>query len=172
MGHDTDGFSPHPENHVRMAPWEGDATDTTLEQSIDFLEMLAFSRQADVRPLLAKHAAGQFPGVFEARQQEAFESLRRAQLETMKKRADNWFFRLFGMTHPAKAGDVSKSYQEKKAERMELRRKEYARIYQLMQKQLEAEMQKEKAYYAEHKMPIWDLFSKGPPPAPPVPENN
>lgn len=59
---------------------------------------------------------------------------------------------------------IAGSYWGRKIERMKMRRIEYARIRDMMQAQLQAEMEKEKAYYAQHKMSVWDLFTKGPPP--------
>ena len=167
LGHDVEGFSPHPENLLPMKAWEGDAANRSLEDSIDFLEMLAFSRLEDVRPVIEKNRGTMFPTDFEAKQERVFEETRQSTIDALKARSNNLFFKLFGLA-PSKI-DESKypSYAAKKEERVGLRRKEYEHIRGLMQQQLEAEMEKEKAFYAEHKMPLWDLFSKGPPAPPP-----
>lgn len=173
MGHDIDGFSPHPENMLKMASWEGDGHDRILEDSIDFLEMLAFSKIPDVRPIVSKHQGDRFPDSFEKLQETAFEKTRQEAIASLKRRAENPLFRLIGFgsapKDPAEVEAKFPTYRAKKEERAVSRRKEWDHIRGLMQKQLEAEMEKEKAFYAEHKMPLWDLFSKGPPTPPPVP---
>lgn len=166
MGHDTDGFSLHPEHHLPMRAWQGDAGDRTLEASVDFLEMLAFSRLKDVRPAIESNRGAVFPDDFEHRQEAAFERTRQETLAGLQKRSGSFVFRLFGLA-PSTPKELP-TYGERKAERLAMRRKEYEHIRGLMQKQLEAEMAKEKAFYAEHKMPLWELFSKGPPPPPPA----
>lgn len=168
MGHDATGFSAHPENFIQMREWTGQPDDRALEDSIDYLEMLAFSRMADVRAA-AKYQAGKiFPDDFEREQAANFDAARSKHLESLARRNGNFLFRLFGL---AKSATVlqkeSPSYADKKLERIELRRREYAHIRELMLKQMQSEIQKEKDYYQEHKMSIWDLFSKGPPPAKP-----
>lgn len=60
------------------------------------------------------------------------------------------------------------SYWERKQERIELRRKEFAHIKGLMMKQLEAEMAKEKEFYEQNKTGVWDMLSRrGAPPTNP-----
>lgn len=178
LGHDIEGFSEHPENMLAVPKWEGDGSDHRLEESVDFLEMLAFSRIKDVRPLISKYANRVFPDHFEAIQEEAFEKTRQDAIESLRKRTSNPILRFLGFasTSPAlKDANSSTSidekfptYKAKKAERTMSRRKEWEHVKGLMQKQLEAEMEKEKTFYAEHKMSLWDLFSKGPPPPPPM----
>lgn len=164
LGHDEAGFSPHPENFIRMSSWTGDATDGALEGSIDFLEMLAFSRLSDVRPLVRQYAGRPFPEAFDRAQEAAFNASRASQARSLQTRLSNLFS--LGRSSGSGAG-AADSYEGRRQERQELRRKEYARIKELMQRQLQAELQKEKEYYAEHKMSLWDLFAKGPPPPPP-----
>lgn len=170
LGHDEAGFSPHPENFIRVEPWMGAPQDTVLEDSVDFLEMLAFSGLKDVRLVAHQYSGKVFPDAFERAQEASFNALKESQKSSIQGRIASFF--AFGRSnkatrdaHPTTNGN----YRARKQERMELRRKEYARIKDLMQKQLEAEMQKEKEYYSEHKMALWDLFSKGPPPPPPPP---
>lgn len=171
MGHDHAGFSKQPENFIQMREWNGDPKDRALEQSVDYLEMLAFSRMADLRPAIKYQSGKVFPDDFEREQATTFEAAREKNIEMLTKRSDNFVFRMFGL---AKSASVLQkehpTYEAKKEERMELRRREFAHLRSLMQKQLEAEMEKEKAFYKEHKMALWDLFSKGPPPA--RPESN
>lgn len=171
MGHDAEGFGDHLENLLRTASWEGDGQDRQLEEAVDFLEMLAFSKLKDLRPVVAKHAGKTFPESFEAGQEAAFEKTRQEAITSLRSRASNPFFRLFGFGSAKEGADLDAqfpTYRAKKAERMAARRKEWDTIRGLMQKQLEAEMEKEKAFYQEHKMPLWDLFSKGPPQPPPA----
>ena len=168
MGHDTDGFSLNPENMLAMKPWTGNSDDKSLEDSIDFLEMLAFSRQSDLRNIIKKHQSDAFPNGFEAKQELIFEKTRNEYLESLKKRDNNFILRIFGLTSGNAADrnkDMMKSYSEKKNERIELRRKEWDRVKKLMQKQLEAEMEKEKAYIAEHGNSLWNIFGKSPLPS-------
>ena len=174
LGHDAIGFGTvNQENFIRMAPWEGRPDDRTLEDSLDFLEMLAFSNLPDIRPVLQKHRGNLFPDDFEAKQKASFDLTRRIQMESQEQRSKSLFFRLFGLVgsfgglsaaSPAKG---LPTYHDGKQDRIEMRRKEYAKIKDMMEKQLQAEMQKEKEFYAEHKMSLFDLFSKGPPPPPP-----
>lgn len=170
LGHDEAGFSPHPENFLRMSPWTGDATDGLLEDTVDFLEMLAFSRLSDVRPLVQQYANRPFPEAFDKAQETTFNVSRAKQARSLQTRLSN--FLSLGRNPSSGSTTTSSvvdSYEARKQERRELRRKEYARVKELMQQQLQAELQKEKDYYAEHKMSLWDLFSKGPPPPPPPP---
>jgi len=66
IGHDTIGFSCHPQNMIRVKPWVAGSEGTSssspngeefgiLEEMVDFLEMLAFSKKSDVRPVLEKY---------------------------------------------------------------------------------------------------------------------
>lgn len=164
MGHDKTGFSRHPENFVQMREWHGDAHDGALEESIDYLEMLAFSRMADLRPAIKYQAGKLFPDGFEREQAEAFDTARQQSIQSQTRRNDNFVFRLFGLAKSASLlQKETPTYAVKKQERIELRRREFAHLRELMQKQMQAEMDKEKAFYKEHKMALWDLFSKGPP---------
>lgn len=167
MGHDVEGFGLHPEHVLPMKAWEGDAADHDLEDSIDFLEMLAFSRLNDLRPVIEKNRGSLFPVDFEAKQESVFERSRQEAIESLRKRSTNFFFKLFGLA-PSNVDEAKfPTYVQKKADRTAARRKEWDHIRGLMQKQLESEMEKEKAFYAEHKMSLFDLFSKGPPAPPP-----
>jgi import inner membrane translocase subunit TIM50 len=169
FGQDEKGFSSHPDNFVKFAPWLGDAKDQSLEESIDFLEMLAFSRLKDVRPVVRQYSGKTFPIGFDQSQESTFEKQRRLQENSLQSRLSQWFSlgkkpeRALATTE---AGSVS-PYRVRKNERIQMRRNEYQKIKGLMQQQLEAEMKKEQEYYAEHKMALWDLFTKGPPPPPP-----
>ena len=126
--------------------------------------MLAFSRLTDVRQV-ARHYAGQsFPAAFDNVQEAIFNDNQESQKNSLQSRIG----KLFSFGKQSVGGSsTGATYRERKLERIEMRRKEYSRIKELMQKQLQAEMEKEKQYYAEHKMALWDLFSKGPPPPPP-----
>lgn len=150
----------------------GDADDTTLEDSIDFLEMLAFSRLSDVRLAAKQYVGKPFPHSFDQSQEASFNTLQESQAKSL-------FGKIRSLLSIKKLGHEGESknnhssaltYRARKDERTQLRRKEYGRIKDLMEKQLQAEVQKEKEYYAEHKVALWDLFSKGPP-SPPPPTN-
>lgn len=167
LGHDEAGFSPHPENVIRMSPWKGDTTDELLEDSIDFLEMLAFSRLPDVRPLVQQYAGRPFPEAFDKAQETTFNASRANKARSLQTRLSNFLSLGRNPSSSSTTSSAVDSYEARKQERRELRRKEYARVKELMQQQLQAELQKEKDYYAEHKMSLWDLFAKGPPPPPP-----
>lgn len=167
MGHDVEGFSPHPEHVLPVKPWEGDPKDHALEDAIDFLEMLAYSRLQDLRPVVEKNRGTEFPTDFEHKQESVFEQARQETLQGLHKRSSNFFFKLFGLAPSSVDEGKFPTYQAKKAERTAARQKEWDHIRGLMQKQLEAEMEKEKAFYAEHKMSLFDLFAKGPPQPPP-----
>lgn len=173
LGHDTVGFGPHPENHLPMRVWEGDPSDQDLEDSVDFLEMLAFSRLQDLRPVVEKHRddALLFPRAFEAKQEAAFEASRQETITSLRRRSTNPFFKLFGLAPSTVDPGKFPTYAQKKEERRAARRKEWDHVQGLMRTQLEAEMEKEKAFYAEHKMSLFDLFSKGPPLPPPANSN-
>lgn len=164
LGHDKAGFSAQTENFVQMREWNGDAKDRALEESIDYLEMLAFSRLKDLRPAIKYQSKKVFPDEFEKEQADSFEAARQKNLEIIAKRNNNFLFRMIGLSKSASALQKElPTYHTKKSERMDLRRREFAHLRELMQKQLQAEMDKEKAFYKDHKMALWDLFSKGPP---------
>jgi mitochondrial import inner membrane translocase subunit TIM50 len=164
LGHDKAGFSGQPENFIQMREWNGNAKDRALEESIDYLEMLAFSRMEDLRPAIKYQAGKVFPDDFEAEQAKTFNEARQQNLEMISKRNNNFFFRLIGLSKSASSLQKElPTYQNKKDERIDLRRREFAHLRDLMMKQMQAEMEKEKAFYKEHKMALWDLFSKGPP---------
>lgn len=172
LGHDIDGFSPHPENLLAMPSWTGDPEDASLERAVDFLEQLAFSRLTDIRPAIGEQQAEQkvramlFPKSYDAAQGEAYERARKQRLQLQSARSSNWVFRLLfgGVASTASAlRSDEPAYAERKLQRLQARRKEYAHIKDLMQKQLDTEMAKEKAYYADHKMSLWDLFTRAPP---------
>ncbi len=187
LGCDAVGFSPHPENFIAMPPWLGtpeDAQGSALEASIDFLEMLAFSRATDVRPIIRQFAHKPFPETFDRSQQESFDRLKERQERSLQGRLSH-SFSPFKSASQSKKGAVPPSgstaerhadapsaapasaYVQRKAERMEMRRREFAQIRALMEKQLKDEMAKEKEYYAEHKVAVWDLFTRGRPQPPP-----
>lgn len=169
VGQDEAGFAPHPDNFVRVEPWLGDANDTVLEDSLDFLETLAFSRLADLRPVARQFVGKSFPRAFDQSQEASFNALQASQAKSLLGKIRGWL----SIRRPGAEGGGGASstdtatYWSRKQERLQLRRKEFARIKDLMEKQLQAEMQKEKDYYAEHKVALWDLFSKGPPAPPP-----
>lgn len=164
LGHDTAGFSEQKDNFVQMREWNGDSKDRSLEDTIDYLEMVAFSRMSDLRPAIKYQSGKLFPDGFEKEQADSFEASRQKNIQTLARRNDNFIFRLFGLSKSASLLQKEMpSYEVKKTERVELRRREFAHIRDLMKKQMEAEMEKEKAFYKEHKMALWDLFSKGPP---------
>lgn len=164
LGHDKAGFSGQPDNFIQMREWNGNAKDRALEESIDYLEMLAFSRLKDLRPAIKYQTGKVFPDDFEKEQADSFEAARQKNFDLIAKRNNNFFFRLIGLSKSASALQKElPTYEIKKEERIELRRREFAHLRDLMMKQMQAEMEKEKAFYKEHKMALWDLFSKGPP---------
>ena len=155
--------------------WNGDPADESLERAVDFLEQLAFSRAQDVRPTIREQRdlqgryASLFPDSFDRAQEEAFERARQMRAEIKQRRSSNWLFNaIFGGVASTASSLKSQdpSYPERKLSKMLTRRKEYAHIKELMQKQLDAELQKEKDYFKEHKMSLWDLFGRGGPPQP------
>lgn len=163
MGHDVKGFGKHEENMLATKPWLGDPQDHTLEEAVDFLEGLAISRPNDIRPIIARFNTQPFPQSFDNLQAETFEQARSLRIFRLQARNNNPLFRFFGMNKSQTSMEAENpSYWEKKRERMELRRKEYAHAKTLMMKQLEAEMAKEKAYYQEHKMSLLDMVSSAP----------
>ena len=175
LGHDIGGFSPHPENHIPMQKWNGNPSDESLEKTIDFLELLAFSRAQDIRPMIREQRdledryASFFPESFDKAQEEALERARQMRAEIKQRRSSNWLFNaIFGGVASTASSLKSQdpSYPEKKVSKMLARRKEYGHIKELMQKQLDTELQKEKDYFKEHKMSLWDLFGRAGPPQP------
>lgn len=155
-----------------MPSWTGNPDDASLEHAVDFLEQLAFSRLTDIRPAIGEQQAEQkvhaalFPASYDRAQEEAYERARTHRLQLQSARSSNWLFRLLfgGVASTASALRSNEpTYAERKLQRLQARRKEYAHIKDLMQKQLETEMAKEKAYYADHKMSLWDLFTRAPP---------
>jgi hypothetical protein len=166
IGHDTQGFRHHPENMLTSKPWMGDPKDTSLEEAVDFLEGIAFARPKDLRPVLKKFQSGPFPQSYDQLQAESFDALRENRIAQLEARNKNPLTRFFGLGKTTTALLAENpTYWEKKRERMDLRRKEYAHVKDLMQKQLDAEMAKEKAFYKEHKMSLLDIFSSSPQPA-------
>lgn len=169
LGHDADGFGVYSDNFIPMQPWLGDPDDRGLEESIDFLESVAFSRAADIRPIVqnirkaAQSLEKPFPVAFDAKQAAIVDKTRDAQLESIKKRESSWLLRMLGSIMSTGGGKSTSipSYWDKKEERIELRRKEYAHLRGLMMKQLMAEKEKEKAFYAEQKQSVWDMISGG-----------
>ena len=160
IGHDTKGFGKHPDNLLPTQPWLGDPKDASLEEAVDFLEALALSRPKDIRPIISRFNSQSFPQSFDALQAETFEDARAVRMSRMQARNNNPLFRFFGMTKSsASLAAENPSYWDKKRDRMELRRKEYAHAKEMMTKQLEAELAKEKAYYQEHKMSLLDMVS-------------
>jgi import inner membrane translocase subunit TIM50 len=166
VGHDEAGFSPHPENFIKVDPWEP-KKDTVLEDLVDFLEMVAFSKVDDVRTIAKQFKGQTFPDAFEELQERLYNAQKEVQRNSLQGRIGSFFS--FGKPKDPTASNVAESYTVRKHERKEMRRKEYARIKELMQKQLEAEMEREKQYYAEHKMSLVDVLSRGPPPPPKSP---
>lgn len=63
IGVDTAGFASHPQNMIPVNPWDArlekssaESTDfSVLEEMVDFLEMLAFSKRDDIRPVVQKY---------------------------------------------------------------------------------------------------------------------
>jgi hypothetical protein len=153
LSHDPRAFAQADGNVLECDPWLGDANDQALEAAVDFLERLAFSRAKDVRPIVRLYAQGRFPHTFDAIQAEAYQ-------QTHSKTQPNMLTSFFFPGKSKKDGESqSKSYWDKKHERMESRRREYAHAQDVMQKHLEAELAKERAYYQEHKMSLMDMVS-------------
>ena len=164
IGHDTQGFKHHPENMLTTKPWLGDPQDSSLEEAVDFLEGIAFARPKDVRPVLKKFQSGSFPQSYDQMQADSFDTLRANRIAQLEARNKSPITRFFGLGKTTNALlSENPTYWEKKKERMDLRRKEYAHIKGLMQKQLDAEAAKEKAFYKEHKMSLLDIFSSSSP---------
>ncbi len=120
-----------------MREWNGNAKDRALEESIDYLEMLAFSRMEDLRPAIKYQAGKVFPDDFEAEQAKTFNEARQQNLEMISKRNNNFFFRLIGLSKSASSLQKElPTYQNKKDERIDLRRREFAHLRDLMMKQM------------------------------------
>jgi len=154
-----------------MQDWSGAGEDHELEDTVDFLEMLAFSRLPDVRKVVSLYKDKAFPRSFDLMQEADHEKQRIAQEKSIQNRLGTFLFSMFARPATQSVEGTNsngvKTYWEKKRERNLTREKEYTRIKALMQQQLEAEMKKEKEYYAQHKMSLMDLFQKGPPPPSP-----
>ena len=171
IGHDTEGFSSAAENMLVVRPWNGDPEDRSLERAVDFLEGLALSRARDVRQVVAKFKRPDafFPDSYDAIQAEAFNQAKREDEERKQRRESNWLFRLFSspkaalpsLTPPTTTANTDNGdyYEARKAERMSNRQREWQHVKAIMQKQLEAEMAKEKQHYKEHNVSVWDFFS-------------
>lgn len=170
IGHDTEGFRSAAENMLVVKPWSGDPEDRSLERAVDFLEGLALSRARDVRPIINKFKKTEtfFPDSYDSIQAESFNEARREDEERKQRRESNWLFRLFSpksvlpsAVASHKANDTV-DYESRKSERMATRQKEWQQVKAIMQKQLEAEMAKEKQQYKDHKVSMWDFFSSAP----------
>lgn len=174
IGHDTEGFQSAAENMLVVKPWNGDPEDRSLERAVDFLEGLALSRAKDVRPVIAKFKRDDafFPDSYDAIQASAFEQAKQEEEERKKRLESNWFFRYFTpksalpSLKSASTGSTPSDYESRKLERMATRQREWQHVKSIMQKQLEAEMAKEKQYYKEHKVSMWDFFSSPKAPLP------
>jgi hypothetical protein len=170
IGHDVEGFKGAADNMLMVRPWSGDPEDRSLERSVDFLEGLALSRAADVRPLIAKFKRDDlfFPDSYDLIQSQAYQRARAEEEERIKRRETNWLFRLFSRatsvvsvpsSSTAQSIKSARDYDGKKEDRMATRQREWEHVKSIMQKQLEAEMAKERQHYKEHKVSMWDFFS-------------
>lgn len=168
IGHDSEGFKDAQSNMLVVKPWTGDPDDESLEKAVDFLEGLALSRAQDIRPVIAKFKSDShfFPDSYDWVQAEAFAKAKQEADASRQRRESSWLFRWFGLKSLDHA-NMNFDYFKHKKDRMAVRQKEWEHVKGIMQKQLEAELAKEKAYYKEHKMSLWDFFSKGPHPNPP-----
>jgi import inner membrane translocase subunit TIM50 len=70
MDWDDDAISFQPENAIRLRPWKGERDQPELKEYIPFLERIALSNAADVRPILAAYEGKDIPSTFAQRQAE------------------------------------------------------------------------------------------------------
>lgn len=174
LGHD-DVFTAFPDNFIKVAPWEGQADDKLLENSIDFLEALAFSNAKDVRQVLQTFKGQNVFDVFEQRQRDIYDSIhaKRSSYAGLK----SW---LLGLLMPGfskstlslpgsqQAIDIDRlSYDQRKAIFMEQRKADFVKDMERIKVEYQKQLNANKEYLASNKMPLFDLVTKGPPPPPP-----
>ena len=164
LGHDTKGFSVHPENVIPTPEWTGNPEDGDLEELIDFFETLAFSNTKDVRPIIAKYSGLDIVKTFDSLQERMYEDIRKSHVGVFKK-AQKAIYHTLGWEVSEYDSD-NPPYHQKKETIRQLRREEYEKAKNLMMEQLKIEMEKEKQYLAQHKMPFFDMITKGAPPPP------
>ncbi len=166
LGHDVQGFSLHPENIISVPEWTGNPDDNLLEEFIDFFEALAFSNSKDLRPIISKYKGKDVISTFDNLQEGLYENLRKNNVSLAKK-AQKVLYKAFGWEFNEMDSE-NPSYSIKKNNIRELRRKEFDNAKKVMSEQLQIELEKEKQYLAQHKMPFFDLITKGAPPPPPT----
>jgi hypothetical protein len=164
LGHVQDEFANQPENLLLVDQWEGNPDESQLEELIDFFEALAFSNTKDVRKIIEKYQGRELVTTFDKLQGEMYERLRQNH-QGVSKKLQSGLYRLLGWSVPERDPE-NPPYMEKKQAIQKLRREEYAKAKEIMTEQLKIEMEKEKQYLAQQKMPFFDLITKGPPPPP------
>jgi import inner membrane translocase subunit TIM50 len=186
MGHDA-SYLDHPEDFIQVAPWDGDDQDRVLLNSIDFLETLAMSDIPDLRKVIQAYRSEGYQDIlaeFEKRQKEAYESVRQSRLQSehsLFKRVLNYLF--MGGVSPNASPQSAEASPESPAfvppsglvpfeEHREEINKQRKKIYDLEIKRIEKEVKQQteatKAYLAQNKSSVFDMFTKGPPPPPMV----
>lgn len=195
FGHDP-SFASFSSNFIQVKPWNGDAQDDLLEKSMDFLEALAFSNVPDVRPVISSYHAKDGTHLFEMFdhiQRDMYESVRASKLVASASPIRRFFKRLFMPSDPLSSSSPSSpplsspltsvpgsllegmpsqqdlellSYDERKHYLRKLRNAEYRHEIERIKQEFERQMNASKEYMASHKMPLYDLITKGPPSPP------
>lgn len=166
FGHDP-VFDAYPDNFLKVAPWDGDPADRTLENSLDFLEALAFSNSADIRLVVRSFEGNNVIKAFDKKQEDLYESMRQQRLAS-NNGFKKWITAIL-MPDIAKAASNEIDllpYQERKCVFMSQRQQDFAKDMERIKKEYQKQMEANKEYLAANKMPLFDLVTKGPPPPP------
>lgn len=174
MGHDP-SYLDHSDNFIQIAPWDGDDSDHTLLDSIDFLETLAMSNIPDLRNAIRAYRSEGHQDIlseFDKRQRDTYETMREIRLQSessILKRTMNYLF-VGGQSPPRETTDEQYimtgliPYEDHRQEIQKQRRKIYETEIQRIEKEVKQQMEKTKEHLAKHKSSLFDLFTKGPPP--------
>lgn len=130
---------------------------------------LAFSGIPDLRTVVKSYEGRPILETFDNRQRATYEAMRQQRVQAN----NNFVLRaLTGLFLP----DLSKEnapemdmlpYEERKIAISAQRQAEYTKEMARLKVEFEKQIEANKAYLSSHKMPLYDLFTKGPPPPPP-----
>lgn len=160
FGCDEIGFSPHAENFLPTAPWNGKDESSSLENYIDFFEALAVSNADDLRKIVAKYQGKQVDSAYNELQRKLYNDMKLQHENLAQRKKNNIFLRLFASGASHNQQEVP-AFEQKKEMLMELRRKEYQNAKKIMDEQLEKERKRQEEYLKQNKVTMWDLAVGG-----------
>ncbi|CAO3697940.1 unnamed protein product [Rhizopus stolonifer] len=176
MDSNPQSFSLQPENGIPLKPWNGELKNNGLLEYIPFLEAIALTNPADVRPIMRSFEGKHIPLEWHKREEE-MNKMHRLQWEeeqSKKKTKRNLGSLLTGAAQAEVEGPPPTYLEQMRKHVRETFATEFQQQKKVQEEAMQQDMERQMEMMKQMKMSVWELMTQaasGQPIAPPMPES-